>query len=158
MGLKNYLIKKLFIGELEDVEVSEKVEDLLKKGLGQKFVLAFNELPLFFTSNLETIQNKTLRNNGSVQIITRETYKINEFPINIKGNVEIYQSPENLELEFAVLSNGYFINYYNKQKETFSLWKSSKVAQSYISRFDRMKANSSLDIIKQEKLTPATFR
>lgn len=156
MGFGSYLIKKLFLEEFTDIKVSEEVEDLLKKGLGQKIVLAFNELPLFFISNLETIQNRTLRNNGYVEIITKETHKINKFPINLKGNVEIYQSSENLELEFAVFSKGYFINYYNKQKETFSLVNSSRVARGYLDRFDIMKNHS--DIIKQEKLTPATFR
>jgi len=159
MELVNYLFKKIFFEELTDVEISKEVESLLEKqGFGQRFVLAYNKLPLFFRNNIFQIQERVLKNNGSLEIITKEPSKINNYPIQFKGNVGIYQNRENLKREFAVFYNHYLVTHYDKKKNTFFVWSSSDVAKNYLKLFDVMKEHLSLDIIKKEKLIPTTFQ
>jgi len=99
---------KMFLVELptkyDEIGICPEVERILdNKGFGMRMIVVCNELPLFLTTNLDIINHKILKNEGSLEIISRDFSRLDELPTKLRGDTRFYKSLEEIKNEFSVI-------------------------------------------------------
>ena len=110
-----------------DIEISNEVENLLKtQGNGGEFYIFAKELPLFVSSNWETIEKRILEFEGKVKIVTCEKpifpnlLKRENFLYNLFDAIEVYCGlNKDIEGTETIFYNKYHV--YSKDNKKFFL-------------------------------------
>ena len=118
---------------LNDIEVSEEVENLLKtEGNGMNFYLCADEIPLFMGSNWETIEKRILGFGGNLKIAVYNNIQLPNLLLERKGlehieilkqrrleNIEIYKLNKPIESTYALFYDNYEV--FSKKNKRFFL-------------------------------------
>lgn len=110
-NIKRKLINNFTLNELE---VSREVENLMNEtGLGGNIYFFGNKLPLYITSNWQTIEKRILENEGKFKIAINETpilpniFKRKNILYNLSDSIEIYQLKKEVNDSDFLFYNSY---------------------------------------------------
>jgi len=87
-----------------EIKICPEVERIIcNNDFGGKMIVACNELPLFLITNLIPINNRILKNEGSLEIISRDFSKLYKIPTKLNGDVQLYKTSRDIQKEFSVI-------------------------------------------------------
>ena len=140
---------------LNDIEISEEVENLLKnEGNGMNFYLYANEIPLFVGSNWETIGKRILGFGGNLKIAVYNNIQLPNLLLERKGlehieilkqrrleNIKIYKLNKPAESTQALFYDSYEVSSKNNKRFFLRDFASKKTIKGYQSFFEQAKTN-----------------